>query len=144
MAKKWNEQSPVLIRWVFGGGFMLHGYPKLFTAEGHASFLHIMEQLGAPAPQVMAWAVGALEFFGGLALFAGVFVVTVSMVLIVELAINLIVALLRGGFPAPLNPDQPLPGYASSLLYISGLLALAIGGPGCFSLTRIFVPRPPD
>jgi putative oxidoreductase len=134
----------VLVRLVIGGGFAYHGYPKLFTAEGHASFLYIMQQMGAPMPQLTSWAVGALEFFGGVALLTGAFVVTTSTVLIIELALNLAIALAHGGFPPPLNPDQPLPGYASSLLYITGLLALALGGAGKCSLTRMVVPKPSD
>ena len=144
MTRKWNEWAPLPIRVVFGGFIMYHGYPKLFTAEGHASFLYMMEQAGVPLPHVTAWLVAILEFFGGLALVVGAFVVTASVLLVIELTINVAMALYHGGFPPPLNPDQPLPGYASSFLYICGLLALAIGGAGGFSLTRMVVPRPSD
>jgi putative oxidoreductase len=142
--KKWNEWAPVPIRLVFGGALAYHGYPKVFTAAGHASFLHIMEQMGVPLPQVMSWVIGLLEFFGGLTLVLGAFVVTASVLIVIELSINIIVALLRGGFPPPLNPNEPLPGYASSFLFICGLLALAIGGAGGFSLTRMVVPKRSD
>lgn len=140
--KRWNEYAPVLIRLVFGGGFMYHGYPKIFTADGHQSFLHIMEGMGVPFPNVMSWVIGGLEFFGGLFLVVGAFVVTMSVLLTIELTVNILIALFSGGFPPPLNPDQPLPGYESSFLYISGLLALILGGAGAFSLTRLFVPKP--
>lgn len=142
MGKRWNDYAPVPIRLVFGGGFAYHGYPKIFTAEGHQSFLHIMQGMGVPFPEVMAWVIGGLEFFGGVLLMLGAFVFTVSALLVIELVINIITALVNGGFPPPLNPDQPLPGYENSLLYIAGLLALILGGAGAFSLTRLFVPKP--
>ena len=144
MSKKWNEWAPVPIRLVFGGFLAYHGYPKVFTAAGHASFLHIMQQTGIPFPQVMAWVIGLLEFFGGLTIVLGAFVVTAATLIVIELSINIIMALINGGFPTPLNPNQPLPGYASSFLYICGFLALVIGGAGGFSLTRMVVPKPSD
>lgn len=142
MNKRWNDYAPILIRLVFGGGFAYHGYPKIFTAEGHQSFLHIMEGMGVPFPELTSWLIGGLEFFGGMFLVFGVLVVFTSSLLAIELTVNIIIALARGGFPPPLNPDQPLPGYENSFLYIAGMLALILGGAGAFSLTRLFVPKP--
>ena len=142
MTKKWNELAPLPVRLIIGGGLAYHGYPKLFTAEGHASFLDIMKESGIPFPELTSWLVAILEFCGGLALFFGAFVVTVALLVSIELAINIIMAIVHGGFPPPLNPDQPLPGYEQSLLYFAGALALMIGGPGGWSVTRMFVPKP--
>jgi len=142
MPKKWNEIAPISVRAAFGGGLAYHGFPKLFSAEGHASFVHIMQGFGVPMPEVAAWLIGILEFFGGLALIFGAFVVTVALMILIELAVNLTMALLHGGFPPPLNPNEPLPGYESSLLYMAGALALWIGGSGRLSVTRMFVPPP--
>lgn len=142
MWKKWNEISPIPVRLVVGGGLAYHGFPKLFTSEGHTSFVHIMQGFGVPFPQLAAWLVGILEFFGGVALITGAFVVTASLLIFIELTINVVMATLQGGFPVPLNPNQPLPGYESSFLYMAGTLALFIGGSGRCSLTRMFVPTP--
>jgi putative oxidoreductase len=141
MPKRWYELAPVPVRLIVGGGLAFHGYPKIFTAEGHASFLHIMKGMGVPFPEFLSWAIGGLEFFGGLALLTGTFVSFVALLIVIEMAANLITALLNGGFPPPLNPNQPLPGYEQTLLYLLGALALFIGGSGGFSVTRIFVPR---
>jgi len=142
MGKRWNDYAPILIRLVYGGGFAYHGYPKIFTADGHQSFLHIMEGMGVPFPNLMSWVIGCLEFFGGMFLILGILVVTTSVLLAIELTVNILMALAHGGFPPPLNPDQPLPGYENSLLYIAGMLALILGGSGAFSITRLFVPKP--
>lgn len=141
MTKRWYELAPVPVRMIVGGGLAYHGYPKIFTAEGHASFLHIMQGMGVPFPELMSWVIGGLEFFGGLMLFSGTFVSLVALLIVIEMAVNLIMALLHGGFPPPLNPNQPLPGYEQTLLYLLGALALVIGGSGGFSITRVFVPR---
>ena len=141
MEKRWFELAPVPVRLIVGGGLAYHGYPKIFTADGHASFLHIMQEMGVPFPEVMAWVIGCLEFFGGLCLFTGMFVSLVGLLIVIEMAVNLIAALLNGGFPPPLNPNQPLPGYEQTLLYLFGAMALWIGGSGGFSITRLFVPR---
>src|SRR5262245_21922657 len=148
MARRWNEIAPLPVRLVFGGGFMFHGYPKIFTPDGYQNILHIVQQvvptsLAWSAPYA-AWGIGMLEFFGGLALVTGTFVGTVSLVFIIELVGNLVMQVIRGGPPQPLNPNQPLPGVESSLLYISASVALWIGGAGGYSITRMFVARPSD
>ncbi|OAN67112.1 hypothetical protein A7X12_00320 [Sphingomonas sp. TDK1] len=130
------------MRIIVGGGLAYHGYPKIFTVSGHMSFLHIMQGMGVPFPEFLSWFVGALEFFGGLALFTGLLVSWFGLLIAIEMTINIASALMHGGFPPPLNPNQPLPGYEQSLLYLSGAVALWIGGSGGFSITRMVVPRP--
>lgn len=154
MARRWNEIAPLPVRLVFGAGFMFHGYPKLFTPDGYQNILHIMQQI--PPPDIMqhipaplfgllAYGIGGLEFFGGLALVTGTFVGTVSLLFILEISSNLLMQIIRpGGAPPPLNPTQPLPGIESSLLYIAASIALFVGGAGGYSVTRMFVPRPSD
>lgn len=144
MPRKWNEIAPLAVRLVFGAGFMLHGYPKLFTPDGYQNILHILQLIPAPVPWLAAYLVGALEFFGGLALVTGTFVKTVSLLFIIEMIANLIMQLIRGGAPPPLNPHQPLPGIENSLLYLAACVALFVGSAGGFSVTRMFVPRPSD
>jgi len=141
MWKRWTEYAPITVRLAFGGGFAYHGYPKLFTPDGHANIVYIMQGFGMPFPNLMGWIVGILEFFGGLALISGFFVATTSLLLLISMSTNVILATIEGGFPPPLNPSQPLPGYQDTFLYMSGLLALLIGGSGTCSITRLFVPR---
>ena len=142
--RRWNEIAPLPVRLIFGGGFMIHGFPKLFTPDGYQNILYIMNQIGVPMPGVAAYVIGGLEFFGGVALLTGTFVRTFGLLFIIELVGNMLMQIIRGGAPTPLNPDQPLPGIESSLLYLAASIALWIGGSGGFSVTRMFMPRPSD
>jgi putative oxidoreductase len=142
MARRWNEIAPVPVRLIYGGGLMYHGFPKIFTADGYANIVHIVQGIPAPFPHLTAALIGGLEFFGGLSILVGAFVVTFSWLFLFELSANIVMQLVRGGAPPPLNPNQPLPGYENTLLYIAGALALLLGGAGGFSLTRMFNPRP--
>jgi uncharacterized membrane protein YphA (DoxX/SURF4 family) len=142
MSRRWNEIAPLPVRLIFGGGLMCHGFPKIFTADGYANIVHIVREIPAPFPYVAAALIGALEFFGGLSIVIGAFVGTFSRLFILELTANIVMQLIRGGPPTPLNPAQPLPGYENSLLYLAGAIALLLGGAGGCSLTRMFNPRP--
>jgi putative oxidoreductase len=144
MFERWNEYAPIPVRLIFGGGLMYHGYPKIFTASGYANIVHIVEGIPVPFPHVVGALIGGLEFFGGLFLLVGAFVGTFATLFILELSGNILMQLIRGGAPPPLNPNQPLPGYENTLLYIVGSIALLIGGSGGFSVTRMFNPRPSD
>jgi putative oxidoreductase len=141
MLKKWNQWVPLPIRLILGLGLAYHGFPKLFSAAGQASFLSMLQSMGVPAPGLMIWGIGILEFVGGLLLVVGAFVEIVAAVIVVEIIINLAVALIRGGFPQPLPGQQPLPGIEISLVYMAGLLALVLGGAGVYSIDRLRAAR---
>jgi putative oxidoreductase len=57
---------------VIGYGFMAHGWAKL--SRGPAGFAKLLEQIGAPLPEVTAWVSTLIEILGGLAILAGAFV----------------------------------------------------------------------
>jgi putative oxidoreductase len=91
----------------------------------------------------MAWAVGALEFVGGLALIAGAFVVIFGSLL----TLNMLVAIFTVHLPQGFNfmhitgmtetgPTFGMPGYEVPLLYVAGLLVLVFGGAGALSVDR--------
>lgn len=134
MINNCNRLAPIPLRVVLGAALAYHGYPKLFSAEGRASFLKIMQESGVPNPRVAAILVGLLEFGGGLGILTGVFVRTLALAVFVELTINLAIAALRGNFAPPESGQQPLPAYETSLLYMAGLLALVILGAGAWSV----------
>ena len=69
--RNWNGWAPWPLRLILGFGFIYHGSPKLFTSEGHQNFAGTMQGMGVPAAELMAWVVGAIEVFGGLALMLG-------------------------------------------------------------------------
>jgi putative oxidoreductase len=82
-----------------------------------------------------------LEVFGGIAILTGAFVALVSIPLMVSMLVAMFTVHLKYGFSAintiGLTRDGPAfgpPGYEVALLYVAGLLALVLGGPGSFSL----------
>jgi len=127
------------IRLVIGFGFMAHGFAKL--GRGPAGFARLLQHIGVPAPLVTAWVATFLEIAGGAAIMAGAFVTYVSIPLIVMMAVAMFTIHARYGFSAintiGLTADGPQfgpPGYEVNLLYIAGLLAIIIGGPGALSV----------
>ncbi len=136
MANNWKEWAPLPIRLVLGLGLVYHGFPKLFSADGRASFVNILEGMGVPEPKLGVTLIGILEFGGGILLIGGAFTTIAAAAIVIEIIINLGVAAVRGGFPQPLPGQQPLPGYEMSLAYGAGLLALVLSGPGALSVDR--------
>ena len=129
----------VPLRLVVGFGFLAHGMAK--WTRGPAGFGRLLEQIGAPCPTATAWLVTLVEVFGGLAIMAGAFVVLASIPLIVSMLVATLTVQLRYGFSSVntigLTPDGPVfgpPGYEINLLYVAALLALALAGPGAWSV----------
>lgn len=129
------------LRIILGVSFMIHGAPKLFSGAGHQQFDGMLVHLGVPAAPLLAWLIGILEFFGGAALVVGLFTWLVSGLLTIEMVVALLLVHLPQGFGAihvtgmsGAGPVFGLPGYEYNLLYIAGLLALLMGGPGPLSV----------
>jgi putative oxidoreductase len=142
----WRPWAPLPFRLVIGYGFMAHGWAKL--SRGPAGFGKLLEQIGAPLPELTAWVSTLIEFLGGLAILAGAFVAAVSVPLIVMMLVAMFTVHLRYGFSAintiGLTADGPQfgpPGYEVNLLYIAGLLALILGGAGPLSIGGLLPPR---
>ena len=135
--------APLFPRFILGFGFVYHGFPKLFLPGEREAFVGMLQTIGVPQPGLMAWAVGALEFVGGLALIAGAFVVLFGSLL----TLNMLVALYTVHLPQGFNfmhitgmtetgPTFGMPGYEVPLLYVAGLLVLVFGGAGALSVDR--------
>jgi putative oxidoreductase len=138
----WQQWATLPLRLIIGFGFTAHGWAKL--SRGPAGFAKLLEQIGAPLPEVTAWVSTLIELLGGLAILAGAFVAAVSIPLIVMMLVAMFTVHLRYGFSAintiGLTADGPQfgpPGYEVNLLYIAGLLALILGGAGPFSIDRL-------
>jgi len=142
--------APLPLRLMLGFGFLFHGYPRLFTAEGHDEFASILTGLGAAAPSVSAYVIGAIEFFGGILLILGVAVRVVSTLGIADMLVAAIVVHAPAGFDF-MNVtgatetgamEFGLPGYEVNLLYIAGFLTLMLTGAGPISVPPVDRPRP--
>jgi len=142
----WSRWVLIPLRLVIGYGFMAHGWAKLNRGpEGFGKLLH---QIGVPLPELTAWMVTLLELLGGLAILAGALVAIVSIPLILSMLVAMFTVHLRYGFSSVntigLTDAGPVfgpPGYEMNLLYIAGLLALALGGSGPWSVDRWLAKR---
>jgi putative oxidoreductase len=118
---------------------MVHGYAKL--SRGPETFATVLHTLGVPAPLFLSWVTTITELVGGLLILIGAYVAIAS----VPLAIVLLTALLTvhlpyGFFSVKLvevseNGVKFGPvGYEHLLLYLAGLMSLAMSGAGPVSL----------
>jgi putative oxidoreductase len=145
----WRQWAPLPLRLVIGYGFIVHGWAKL--SRGPAEFAKLLDQIGAPLPELTAWVSTLIEITGGLAILAGAFVAVASVPLIVMMLVAMFTVHLRYGFSAintigltANGPQFGPPGYEVNLLYIAGLLALMLGGAGPFSIDRLLTPGKRD
>ena len=125
---------------------MEHGLAKI--TKGHDAFAAILHALGVPAPHFMAWLTILTEVFGGLAVFLGTFITLVSLPMAAVLLVAIFTVHLPYGFSsiklvavtaagAQFGPV----GYETNLLYLAGLAALVLGGPGPLAMQALFRSR---
>ena len=138
----WGQWVPLPFRLIIGFGFMAHGWAKL--SRGPSGFAKLLTQIGAPLPDVTAWASTFVELLGGLAIVVGAFVRLVSVPLIVMMLVAMFTVHLKYGFSSintigltQNGPQFGPPGYEVNLLYIAGLLSLILGGAGALSIDRL-------
>jgi putative oxidoreductase len=148
----WDERGRwalLPVRLMVGFGFAAHGLAKL--GRGPAHFALILQTLGIPAPNLAAWVTSLLELVGGLGLMVGLAVVPLAAPLAVVMLTAMFGVHLRYGFSsirlealtstgARFGPV----GYELNLLYLAGLLALALGGAGPASLDGLLARRRRD
>ena len=131
----------VPLRLAVGFGFAAHGWAKL--ARGPESFATILAAIGVPAPGPTAWLTTLLELVGGVAVMLGAAVAPLSVPLCAILATAMLSVHLPYGFSsirlqavtaagAKFGPV----GYEIDVLYIAGLVTLALGGTSPFSIDR--------
>jgi putative oxidoreductase len=148
MGKTWNEYASVPLRVLLGFGFAYHGFPKLFSSQGHDMFVGMLHNIGVPAAGLASWLVGIVEFFGGLLLIAGAFVTIISVLGIIDMLVAMFTVHLPNGFNflnitgmTEAGPTFGMPGYEVNVLYIAGFLALALAGAGALSVDRWLTER---
>lgn len=135
------------LRLIVGFGFMQHGYAKL--ARGPDDFVNILHAIGVPASPLVGWATIAVEIIGGLLIFLGAFVPLATIPMVIVLLAAILTVHLPNGFSSIKLQSFDVagahfgpPGYETDLLYLSGLIALCLGGAGPLSvdglLNRLF------
>ena len=141
-----NGWAQLPLRLLIGFGFAAHGYAKL--SRGPDNFATILAAIGVPQPHVMAWATSLLEFAGGISVMAGAFVLLLSGPLMAIMLTALFSVHFQYGFSSvrlkavtPAGAQFGPIGYEMNLLYIAGLLTLAMCGAGKLSLDHYLANR---
>lgn len=122
-----------VLRVVLGIVFAAHGAQKLFSF-GIPGLTEGFVSMGVPLAGVVAPAVALLEFVGGLALIAGIFVTPIALGLAAVMASAAFLVHLPAGFFLP-------NGYEFVLTLGAGAIAVALAGPGAWSLDGLRAQR---
>ena len=131
--------SPLPIRLIVGYGFMAHGLAKL--SRGPDAFATVLDTLGVPLPLIMSWLTTVVELAGGGAVLLGIGIPLVAPPMAIVLLTAMFTVHIRYGFfsvkLAQVTEEGTkfgTVGYEIILLYLAGLAALVVGGPGRLSL----------
>ena len=139
--------AAIPLRLIIGYGFLAHGLAKWH--RGPDAFAAILQTIGVPAPQLMAWITIATELLSGIAFLIGGFVSLVSIPSVILLAVAVFTVHLPYGFisikllgvsngRAQFGP----PGYECDLLYIASIVVLFLMGPTPWSVDNYRARRP--
>jgi putative oxidoreductase len=131
--------AAVPLRLIVGYGFIAHGLAKLQRGPDH--FTDILAHLGMPAPTVLSWATILVELAGGGAVLLGLAIPLAAAPMAAVLAVAILTVHLPNGFSSiklqsvdATGAHFGQPGYETDLLYLAGLAALLIIGPGPLSV----------
>jgi|SRR4029077_6610420 len=134
------------LRLIIGFGFMQYGYAKL--ARGPDDFISVLHAMGLPAPSVLGWATIIVELIGGLMILAGALIPLATVPMAIVLLVAIFTVHLPNGFSSiklqsfdATGAHFGQPGYETDLLYLAGLLALCLGGPGPISVDALLSRR---
>lgn len=138
--------APIPLRLIVGYGFMAHGFAK--WARGFDAFPAILHDMGMPAPYLLGWLTILVEVFGGLAIFAGAFVLLASIPMAAILLVATFTVHLPYGFSSiklqavtAAGAQFGQPGFETDLLYLACLAALVFGGSGPFAIDALWERR---
>lgn len=138
---KFAPYAAVSLRLIVGYGFLAHGVAK--WQKGPEVFAAILQAIGVPSPQFMAWLTIVTEILCGVAFLIGAFVSLVSIPAIIMLVVAVFTVHLPYGFTsikligvsngrAQFGP----PGYETNLLYIACIVTLALIDPTPWSVDK--------
>jgi putative oxidoreductase len=122
-----------ILRATTGLIFLAHGAQKLFVF-GFAGVTGAFTQMGVPLPGIAGPATALVEFFGGLALIAGLLTRLASVGLSITMLGAIFLVHLSAGFFAPQGIEFPL-------ALVGAAATLAITGAGRYSLDALLGSR---
>jgi putative oxidoreductase len=118
----------LLVRLVTGAAFVLHGWPKIQSPFGWMG-------PDAPMPGVLLALAAAAEFFGGLALIAGVLTPVAAFGLAGTMFVAITQYHLPQGHAFVAAPGQP--SFELAAAYLANVVMLLLVGPGTLSLDAL-------
>ena len=119
----------LVLRIVVGVTFFAHGWLK-FHGMGMPGTTGFFTSLGIPNAALMAWVVVLVEMLGGIALILGIFTLPAGLLLTVDM-IGVLLTAKRGA--SLIGPKS----YELELNLLAAAFALALAGPGMFSLSQL-------
>ena len=131
ISSKWASRLLSVLRIVAAFLIMQHGAQKVFGLLMQPPAAGAPAAHGPPPLLSMLGVAGALEFFGGLLLFVGLFTRPVAFIMSGLLAVAYFVAHAPGGFWPILNKGELAAIYSFVFLY------LAVAGGGAWSLDSL-------
>jgi putative oxidoreductase len=139
---RWARWAPLVLRLIVGYGFLVHGFSKL--SRGPENFAVILQALGIPMPDVMAWLTVLVEVLGGALIILGAFVTLASVPMAIVLLVAIVTVHLPNGFSSIKLLSVTVagarfgqPGYETDLLYLADLAVLVLIGAGPLSVDSI-------
>ena len=132
-SRGYRDYGLTVLRIGVGIIFFAHGYLKFFKM-GMGGTAGFMGHLGVPAPQIAAWFAAVAEMFGGIAFVLGIFTLPFAIALVVDMCGAIYFAKRGGGLFAP-------KGFELELSLLLAALAIALSGPGAFSLRELISRR---
>ncbi|WP_445359773.1 DoxX family protein [Microbulbifer sp. EKSA005] len=138
------EWLPILITRVsLGLFFSVSGYNKLFIPERHADLINLMNEIGVPFHEFMAFFLASVEFFGGLLLMVGLLSTLVAAILSFVMIVAITTVEIESVIPKDIGPLDWMSWflYLPQVLYIILFIWLIITGPGKFSLDTLIASK---
>jgi putative oxidoreductase len=126
------EPAYALVRLIAGGFLVPHGMWKLFGVAGgtHAEMVEFFRSIGLEPAELLVYAVGIVEFFGGILIAMGLITRPAA------LAATVTTGVAAFYFHLPLGFYVDDGGAEFALLWTAVLLMIAIRGGGRFSVDR--------
>src|SRR5688500_13143283 len=128
---------------------LIIGFAKL--SRGPENFAAVLKAIGVPLPHLMAWVTSLVELMGGISVMAGAFVLPLTLPLAVVMMTAMFSVHFQYGYSSirlkavsALGAEFGPIGYEMNLLYIAGLLTLALSSPTRLSLAPWYRTRKQD
>lgn len=132
-----DDRTLTFLRIVAGGVMLMHGAQKLlgwFGGGGIDGTLGMFHQMGIPSP--LGLLVIGTEFFGALALMAGLLERVAALAIVVDMIVAVALVHIPNGFFMNWTGMQRGEGFEYHILLIGMTLPLLVRGAGAWSVDR--------